>query len=131
VNNDITQMTCRSNGVVKKEDKLKDITDKEIKIIAILEIIEDVMWIEGRTMMINGNEVPLRCDTAGKSIEELTNQWKEWINYTQNDEAWKNGGHCGDCTKVPMTCFRCMCESRLETARKFMNYINNGEYQSY
>lgn len=127
----MNQMICRTGGNVKKEDKLKDITDKEIKIIAILEILEDVMWIEGRSMVLNGEVIPLRGDTGGKTIEEVVAQWKGYIDYTQTDEAWKDGGHCGDCTKVPMTCFRCMCEGRLETARKFMQYFDNGDYQTY
>lgn len=33
-----------------------------------------------------------------------------WWDAMDRDPYWKDGGHCGDCTSVPMTCGRCLCE---------------------
>ena len=35
-----------------------------------------------------------------------------------DEEPWKDGGHCGDCTSMACTCSRCAYESYLEDARK-------------
>lgn len=114
-----------------KEDKLKDITDKEIYVIAVLEMLENRLWIEGNKTSIMGKETAMRSCTQGKTIEEVISEVNGDIEFTQTNANWKDGRHEGDCTNVAQTCMRCLCECRLSTARKFMNWFNTGDYQNY
>lgn len=116
-------------NIVKKENKLKNVTPEQIKVIAILEILEDTLWTSNVTY--KGENVTVKKDTDGKTLDEIVTKWTDWIKYTESSDTWKDGHHCGDCTKVPMTCFRCLCESHLSIANKFINYFNNGEYTTY
>ena len=126
--NNITNIPPR---FVIKEDKLKNITEKEIYVMAILEMLENKLWIEGSKIQILGKDEVMISDTNGKTIDDVIAKWKENINFTQTNEHWKDGRHEGDCTKVPVTCERCYCETHLEVARKFIKWFNNGEYQNY
>lgn len=121
---------CKSEVVIK-DDKLTDVTEKDFDVIAILEILEDRLWVKGVAATLGDNVYTLKGDTDGRSIEEVKEIWKSYFESVKTEECWKDGKHCGDCTKIPMTCNRCMCEERLRIARKFINYFNNGDYQSY
>lgn len=114
----------------EKIDILKDVTDKEIAVIAHLEFMEDCLWVEGLIINIGGTDVPMKGDSYGRSNEELKTIWKGCIHATQTEECWKDGAHAGDCTHVPMTCFRCLCEDRVEKARKYINWFNT-EYNNW
>lgn len=35
-------------------------------------------------------------------------------------EPWSNGRHCGDCTKQPHTCLRCVMEEAEERAKELI-----------
>lgn len=107
------------NSIKKEEDNLKDITEIEIEVIVMLNMMEDRLW----------NLTPRRLETANETVEQQVEIWKSYINAVNTDECWKDGNHCGDCTKVPMTCFRCMCENRLKNARKFLEWFN-GPYNN-
>ena len=50
----------------------------------------------------------------------LTRQWQPIIKTLSEYPAWKNGGHEGDCTKVPATCNRCFLEGRVDEARQLI-----------
>jgi hypothetical protein len=117
-NQAITEMIARSKQVIK-EDKLKNITGKEIYVMAVLDSLEEKLWVSEN------------CKLPIVTLDERISRWKENIKFTQTNENWKDGRHEGDCTKVPMTCERCYCENHLETARKFMNWFNTGDYQNY
>lgn len=102
------------------EDPLKTITEKEYKIMAHLEFIKDILWVEGYVTNINGKDTPLKGDTHDLTVEQEIKNWKSYVETTLTSPEWKDGKHCGDCTKVPATCFRCMCEERLKETRKFI-----------
>jgi len=43
-----------------------------------------------------------------------------WIKHLQalQEDPWANGRHYGDCTQVPMSCFRCIVDEYYERAEK-------------
>lgn len=105
------------------QDPLKSITEKEYKILALLEFIEDEMWVNGMIMTIGDKEKIVNGDTYNRTFNDEIEIWKSYFNIAINDTNWKDGKHMGDCTHYPMTCFRCMCEERLNKVRKFsINY---------
>jgi hypothetical protein len=99
------------------DDILKTFTDKEFRILAALEILEDEMWVNGMIMELDGNPKTVNGDSWGKSVDDITTIWKGYFDLAINHPCWTNGRHEGDCTKVPSTCFRCMCEERLHKVR--------------
>lgn len=102
-----------------EEDILKTFTDKEFKILALLELLEDEMWVNGMEMIKDGETIIINGDTYGKTVNEVADRWKAYFKVAINDNAWNNGKHAGDCTHIPMTCFRCMCEEQLKKIRTF------------
>ena len=102
---------------------LKTFTDKEFKILALLEFIEDEMWINGMIMTLDDEEKIVNGDTFNKTPFEHAEGWKSFFNVAITDPNCKDGKHCGDSTNLPATCFRCMCEEQLQKVRKFvLNY---------
>lgn len=51
------------------------------------------------------------------SIEDAIKFSSRWFEIVDTDPLWKDGKHCGDCTKQPMTCSRCLREHYEEKAR--------------
>ncbi len=52
-----------------------------------------------------------------ESLENINNYWIRWKKYyipSLKEE------HCGDCTKIPMTCIRCLTEDYYEKAKKIL-----------
>ena len=43
-----------------------------------------------------------------------------WIKHLNalNEDPWANGQHYGDCTQVPMACFRCIVDEYYERAEE-------------
>jgi hypothetical protein len=115
----------------KFSDILTTATDKEIDAIALMNMVEDNLWLKGEKILINGVEKDLGTDSENSTVEEEAARWKSYFDTATTENAWKDGKHWGDCTKVPMTCFRCLCEEQLRKARKFILYINGTEYNSY
>ena len=50
----------------------------------------------------------------------LIRQWQPIIKTLSEHPAWKNGGHEGDCTKVPATCNRCFLERCVDEAKQLI-----------
>jgi hypothetical protein len=94
-------------------DPLKSFSDREFMELAIIERLEDVAWVDGTIISIDGKEKIVNGDTYGRSIDEIANRWKMYFKATIEESTWSNGKHNGDCTKVPATCFRCMCEEKM------------------
>ena len=104
---------------------LQSITEDEFEIIAILERLEDIMWIHGTVLVREGEkDVPMTGDTDRRTLAQGIEWWKSVFDMVEKEEWWKDGKHSGDCTRVPATCFRCMCESHLHTARRFTKWFN-------
>lgn len=102
------------------DDILNSFTDKEFKILALLEFLEDEMWINGSIFVIRDKETVAHGDTYGKTIDEVAERWKSFFKVAITDPTWSDGKHNGDCTHVPATCFRCMCEEQMQKVRKFV-----------
>jgi hypothetical protein len=105
-------------------DPLKTMTETEFRILALLEMMQDELWIEGTSVVIDGVERPMHGDTHKKSVEEVVAFWKEIFKDTIEGPEWGNGRHVGDCTRVPCTCNRCLCEDRLLEVKKFIETFN-------
>ena len=67
--------------------------------------IEDFLENEGR-------------DYSSNYVNELIVElWIKHLN-ALNEEPWANGQHYGDCTQVPMSCFRCIVDEYYEKAER-------------
>jgi hypothetical protein len=54
------------------------------------------------------------------SLDKALENWdgiKEWL----DKPPWDNGQHCGDCTKVPTRCFRCLVEDVEKLAQRLFD----------
>lgn len=72
-------------------------------------------------MMINGEKVRFRreYDDPLSAIKKF----KGFVKVMEEEDCWKDGKHCGDCTKVPATCFRCLVEDYRARASKLIEYF--------
>jgi len=104
-------------------DPLKSFTEKEFKALALEEMLEDALWVDGMEMQLDGKTQILYGDTHGKTVDEVVERWKSWFKVAIEDPTWAEGKHCGDCTHVPTTCFRCMCEEKMEKIRKLIKVL--------
>ena len=41
------------------------------------------------------------------TLDSAFTQWERILHSLKVEKCWKNGKHCGDCTKEPQTCQRC------------------------
>jgi hypothetical protein len=53
-------------------------------------------------------------------IYDVIRMWRDWKEML-NKEPWVSEKHYGDCTRVPMTCHRCLMGAYEELAEKAVN----------
>jgi len=79
---------------------IEDPTDEQVRMCATLLFAADAVLV--------GDQ-----DTFEDAL-----RWSETIfAVTDSNPLWANGGHCGDCTKQPLTCNRCLTERYQAEAR--------------
>jgi len=85
---------------------------KLIDLIAKWIFIADHRWEVENALYEKG--VNYDIDEINDEIEIL---WKKCLKALK-EEPWSNGRHHGDCTQLPVTCFRCMIEDYYRRARE-------------
>jgi hypothetical protein len=50
-------------------------------------------------------------------FDEFLPHWEKQVKMLTTHPGWMNGGHEGDCTKVPATCFRCLIEGWIDEGK--------------
>lgn len=58
-----------------------------------------------------------------KTIEETIQRWYNILKALHTEKCWADGKHCGDCTKEPATCYRCL-------VGEFVNRAAHLKYES-
>lgn len=83
------------------------------------ELEDRRVWMIAGLLQFNWDE----CDCEPE--EYLRTYWKECIDALGTHPGWQNGGHEGDCTKVPASCMRCQIESLVDEAKQLIEkYVN-------
>ena len=54
--------------------------------------------------------------------EDALKQWNGIVE-TLYEKPWADGEHCGDCTKTPACCHRCLVEEIVEDAEELMQGV--------
>lgn len=96
--------------------------EKIIDILAKWIFIADSRW-----------EIEDALDDTGQDFDDdevneiASNMWLKHLR-ALSEEPWSDGKHCGDCTNVPMSCFRCIVDEYYKKAEEeFRLHILNDE----
>lgn len=86
---------------------VEDILEKNPYVGALQQMDEFVVWYPWRVYNTNP------CLEQGElenPFEYYALEYWNSIETVRIEPGWQAGGHCGDCIKVPCTCYRCMLE---------------------